>query len=258
MSVHADEPRRKTRGRSPSYPGIALDVAIERAATVYKREGRNAAPMSAITANWGYKSPDSGPASVTYAALKKFGLLEEEGSGSARMGKLTRLALDILMHPEPQQQIREAALRPPIHQELWAEYGPDLPSDATLRHRLVAMRGFTERGFEEFIDEYRRTIAFAGLDEDESSGRSMSSVAGHGTDHQVTEQFAQQEIRAEPSTRSPLPHASDRVLRIPIPLIGGSPVIVEGEFPISESAWVQLLAVLNAMKPGLVEPDVED
>jgi len=37
-----------------------------------------------------------------------------------------------------------------------------------------------------------------------------------------------------------------------IPLMGGAPVIVEGEFPITEQDWAQLMAVLNAMKPGLV------
>ena len=51
---------------------------------------------------------------------------------------------------------------------------------------------------------------------------------------------------------------SGNVLTIPVPIIGGKPVTVEGEFPISEAAWTQFMAVLNAMKPGLVrdsEPD---
>ena len=45
------------------------------------------------------------------------------------------------------------------------------------------------------------------------------------------------------------------VLTIPVPIIGGSPVMVEGEFPISEAAWSQFIAVLEAMKPGLVKPE---
>ena len=35
-------------------------------------------------------------------------------------------------------------------------------------------------------------------------------------------------------------------------IIGGSPVTVEGVFPITPAAWDQFIAVLNAMKPGLV------
>ena len=37
-----------------------------------------------------------------------------------------------------------------------------------------------------------------------------------------------------------------------IALGGGSPVVVEREFPITEQDRAQLMAVLNAMKPGLV------
>jgi hypothetical protein len=46
---------------------------------------------------------------------------------------------------------------------------------------------------------------------------------------------------------------SRNVLTIPVPIVGGKSVTIEGEFPISEAAWSQFLAVLNAMKPGLVQ-----
>ena len=46
---------------------------------------------------------------------------------------------------------------------------------------------------------------------------------------------------------------SGNVLTIPVPIVGGKSVTIEGEFPISEAAWGQFLAVLNAMKPGLVQ-----
>lgn len=50
---------------------------------------------------------------------------------------------------------------------------------------------------------------------------------------------------------------SGNLLTIPVPIIGDKPVTVEGEFPISEAAWSQFIAVLNAMKPGLVRNDPE-
>jgi len=42
------------------------------------------------------------------------------------------------------------------------------------------------------------------------------------------------------------------VRTFPIPLVGGATVVVQGEFPITEQDWLQFLAVLHAMKPGLV------
>jgi hypothetical protein len=251
-----DAARRKARGRSPSYPGIPLGTAIDRARTIYEHEGRHAAPMDAITRHWGYKSPLSGPASVTYAALKKFGLLADEGSGSSRMGKLTPLALDILLHPNPLAMIQEAVLRPPIHRELWEQYGRDLPSDATLRHSLVARGGFTERGFEEFIQNYRESIAFAKLAE---SDLSRAEESHHNEDGAEPDVVNPEPLQEDPQQGNPqqrwMGRVSGNILKIPIPLVGAPPVTIEGEFPISEAAWAQLIAVLNAMKPGLVIDD---
>lgn len=161
--MSAPTAHRPAKGRSPSYPGIPLEVAIARARTIYDKEGRHPAPMGAITGHWGYKSPTTGPASVTYAALIKFGLLTAEGTGVDRLGRLSQLAMDILVKPNPSDEIREAALHPPIHAEMWSEYGPDLPSDENLRYRLVAQRGFTENGCQDFIRQYRDTVTFAKL-----------------------------------------------------------------------------------------------
>lgn len=35
--------------------------------------------------------------------------------------------------------------------------------------------------------------------------------------------------------------------------VGAAPVIIEGRFPMTEDEWTQFLAVLTAMKPGLVD-----
>ena len=51
---------------------------------------------------------------------------------------------------------------------------------------------------------------------------------------------------------------SGNTLTIPVPVIGGSPVTVVGEFPITEAAWSQFMAVLAAMKPGLVASEPPD
>jgi hypothetical protein len=166
------EPSRKKKGRSPSYPGISLGTAIERASKVYDVERTHPAPLDALLKHWDY-APKSGPGLITIAALKKFGLLQDEGSGASRKAKLTDLALRIIQDKressdERAAAVRQAALSPPIHAELWEKFGGQLPSDDNLRFELVRERSFTETGATEFIQEFKSTIDFAKLGESDS------------------------------------------------------------------------------------------
>jgi hypothetical protein len=40
-----------------------------------------------------------------------------------------------------------------------------------------------------------------------------------------------------------------------VPVAAGDNIMIEGEFPLTEAMWTQFLAVLSAMKPGLVSRD---
>ena len=241
--------RRRPKGRSPSYPGISLRTAVGRARLVYEKEGRHAAPDSANTGHCGINSPTTAPPTHTYTALVKIGLLEAEGTGRDRTGKLTPLALDILLNPEPLPAIQKAALLPPIHREMWEHYGYSLPSDENLRYRMVAQGGFTETGFQEFIRQYRDTIAFAQLPSADSLNGETDPSGGQDDDHKA--QLPPDDL-LPPPPKDRRGGVSGNVLTIPIPIVGSKQVTIEGEFPISEAAWTQFLAVLNAMKPGLV------
>lgn len=164
-----EEERRKKKGRSPSYPAISLKIAIEKASMLYQKEGRHATPTGTALSDMGY-STTSGAGIVALAALKKFGLVEDEGSGMDRVVKITDLALDIILNPnddssEKMQAIQHAALIPPIHSELWREFEGSLPSPANLRHNLIRKRNFTDSGANEFIRQFSETIALAKLAE---------------------------------------------------------------------------------------------
>lgn len=248
--------RRPRKGRSPSYPAISLRAAVERAQVIWDNERHHEAPIAAITGHWGFRSPDTGPASVTYAALRKFGLLDVEGTGASRVAKLTPLAIDILMKPDSLPAIRQAALTPPIHRETWEKYGANLPSEANLRYRFVVEGGFTDTGFQEFIREYRDTIDYAQLASAGSLDGETDASGGQDDDHEGETQPA--DLPPPPFPKRRQGGVSGNVLTIPVPIIGGKPVTVEGEFPISEAAWAQFMAVLNAMKPGLVrDPELD-
>jgi hypothetical protein len=242
--------RASKKGRSPSYPAVALDVAVDRARVLYEREKQHLMPLSAVMDHWGY-AQKSGLGIVTIAALKKFGLIGYQGSGSDRGVQLTGLALDILLKPDPLSALQQAALTPSIHKELWDSYGSDLPSDATLRYELIRQRGFTEVGADEFIPQWKRTIAVAQL----------ASSANLLPDDELLEP----ELPSPPATMTPV---SDAVEPIKAPAQGTTRTVqlpllkewalLQVPFPMSEADWQQLLRVLEAMKPGLVLPPEGD
>jgi len=154
--------------RSPAYPGINLEVALKRASGLYVKERRNAVAFPVAVSYWGF-GPKSSGGLVSVAALKSFGLLDdvERGPGG-RSVKLSDLALRILLDERPDSSeksdlLKQAALRPKIHASLWKKYGAELPSDSNLKHALVFDFRFNENTVDEFIREYKDTIAFAKL-----------------------------------------------------------------------------------------------
>jgi hypothetical protein len=160
---------KKKRERSPGYPAIDLEQAITYAQRLYSEERRHATPVDTALKHWGF-SPQSGAGYRAVSALQRFGLIADEGSGPTRKVRLTDDAYNIIIDDRPSSEerpglIQEAALRPPIHAALWQQYGSDLPSDANLKYEL-RKRGFTEGAAQEVIDEYRATLAYAGLSSD--------------------------------------------------------------------------------------------
>ena len=139
---------RKTKERSPNFPFITLENALNRAQQFYNEEKRGAAPFLSAAIHWSY-SPQSSGALQTVSALKNYGLMSEEPSASGRMLRLTDLALRILldMRPGSKERIefmREAALLPAVALKVYSKWTDALPSPATLNHYLVLDRGFSQ------------------------------------------------------------------------------------------------------------------
>ena len=157
----------KPKPRSPAYPGIALQEAIARARQIYIHERDNKAYVSVIYSHWNYKV-NSGNARVTLASLKYYGLIKTEGAGDSRNVQLTNLALDILLDNredtgERENAIKRAALSPTINSDLWNKYQGKLPSDRNLKFTLQREMGFTDRGVEEYLMHFYRTLEYANL-----------------------------------------------------------------------------------------------
>jgi len=242
----ATQAARKKKERSPGYPGINLEEAIERARQLYQEERRNYAPVSAILEHWGYQ-PKSGAGLVALAALKKFGLLEDEGSSQNRRGRLTDAAFRILADSRPdsaerQDLIKQAALTPTIHRELWEQFNGDLPSDANLDYELRTRRHFTDSAARDFIREFRETVGYAGLDSSDSIGGSSGDTGEPGAGGKPHSGGFQDQ-----------PMTEGRI--VAIPLGPNQWATLQASFPLSKAAWDQMKAVLEAMRPALVQDE---
>lgn len=164
------------RFRSPPYPAISLDKAVERAAELYAKSLHHAVPIAVVASSWGYGEKSSGLFGHL-AALKQFGLLSDEGSGPKRRFKLTDGAVRVVRDPDPHSEKRRtilatAALNPKVHAELWSRYGAAGASgsmDIVIKSYLTLDRAddggapFSDNAADDLISEYKQTIAYAGL-----------------------------------------------------------------------------------------------
>lgn len=250
---------RKPLRRSPSYPAINLETAIRRARELYTRERQHLTSVDTIASHWKYKSLN-GPAHLTLAALKKYGLIADDGKGAARRANLTDLAVDILENPDTRtrdEALQRAALSPSIHRELWEKYGNEPPSDVNLKWILTRERGFTDTGAAEFIPVYKNTVAYAKLDS--SVPAPSPTAAQEDLDDDDSDVRGQDDVDPLPRRPRLKPRVSDPgATTYAIPIFNGRSVVVEGHFPLSEEDWKQFMTVLSAMKPALVDRPDED
>ena len=155
---------KRSRTRSPNYPAVNLENAVERAKRLYEADGRAGAPRDAALRHIGFASAH-GQAMTVLSALMKFGLIEDRGNRIVP----TDLAVDIIEFPTGHERhdvaVREAALRPAIYRELVEQHAAvaRLPSDQSLKPELIADKKFNPKVVEGFIDDFRRSLEFAGL-----------------------------------------------------------------------------------------------
>lgn len=165
---------KKKRTRSPAYPFIDLETAIERAKQFYDREQQHAANIKVAVKHWDYEEKSSGGLQ-TAAALVAFGLMRDEGTRQHRKLQLTPEAIRILLSPsqtEREAAIRDAALAPPIHRQIWQRWDGNLPSEESLKFTLLTewKPRFNANAVDGFIKQFNRTISFAKLSESDSVG----------------------------------------------------------------------------------------
>ena len=211
------------RLKSPPFPAIPLQRAIERADQLYRTERDHLVPMASAAKAWGM-SPTSSSPIQTVAALKQYGLVEDEGAGPARKVRLTKDALRVILDKQPQSTERDAAifrcfLAPKIFAELWSKWGFEMPSDQTiinylvLERRLAGVAPFSDAGALELLGNYRSSMGFAlpsaGADAEPDSEASAQKEEPMRTDTPIP---AAPQQRAEPKSQSGMLAPGERIV----------------------------------------------
>ncbi len=155
------------KDRSPSFPFIPLQTAVERLLAFEQMFGRHDTPAIKAGKAWGMKDGSS-QAFQTTAALKAFGFVDYRGSGPTRPTFITeegRVLLRAQQDSIKREVLRRAALKPKIIERFWHEWGADRPIDDICIDDLHFKHGFTIGAAQTFLRVYDATIAYAGLGE---------------------------------------------------------------------------------------------
>lgn len=258
---------KRPKHRSPSYPAFDLERVLERAAQLARIAGRHPAPIAAAMQAWSYGTKSSGGL-LTIAALKQFGLAADQGKAEARQLRLTQLAHELLFYDsdrnsaEWKRRAQTAALTPTIHRELWQKYDRELPDDGVIRPYLVLERNFSESAANEVLREFRATLAFAKIglaDEGDilpATDEENAEAGDEMTPPTITDPSVDaQGLESESAAGGGEPRKQQHTTTIQVPYAPGQFALLRSSFPMTQTAWTQMLAVLEAMKPGLVSDE---
>lgn len=161
------------RQRSPSYPSLPLEQAIEMVGKIHKANRTNVISRETAAKDMGY-SGLTGRSMTVLGSLAQYGLLEKAGKGDV---KVTRRAVEIL-HPVEEshraEAIVDAAMTPGLFRTFRERFPDGVPSENALRSFMV-QNDFNDVAIGPAIAAFLETNAFA--EKAKESGRTGSAAS---------------------------------------------------------------------------------
>ncbi|SRR6266568_4356404 len=150
------------KDRSPNYPKLPLEQAVELAKRLYEKVGKAKIKREVAIGALGYAGVN-GASLTTIATLSAYSLLElERGEGVA----VSPLAIR-LMHPMNDSQRlearRQAASNPKVFSELLSGGFQTMAEDVLAKHLIQS--GFTPDGAVKAASVFKANVSFAKLDD---------------------------------------------------------------------------------------------
>lgn len=184
---------------SSRFPFINLEKALGRAEQLFMAD-RSGKPMLTQTAFevWEY-SPKSSGAFQTVAALKSYGLLEDEGSNEDRRIQLSKEARRYFLDERDDVKVgmlASFALSPPLFRALWEKDGwsQGVPADTVARSHLKLDRNLNDQSARSLLSIFKDNIVFAGLRSNLvnlTPERNRAATDGGSTDEQGSNSSSQ-------------------------------------------------------------------
>jgi hypothetical protein len=152
---------RGRRDRSPQFPYVGLQRAVELTAAFYAKAKKYEVALSGAAKDWQLSATSSSLGRVA-AALQSFGLVELSGSGDTRRVKITEAGWRVIEDPRPEERRRlleKAAVNPPVFAEYAEKWAGGRPDDDHAIFQLKE-RGFTDEGAPKFLRVFDETKRF--------------------------------------------------------------------------------------------------
>ena len=147
----------KAKHKSPNYPRLPFDAALDKAGIIYRDKHNHSASTEAIARALGYTSATNGTSKAVMAALKYYGWLEPSGDG-LRVSEDGIRALELPQgDPERIQALSRMIFAPAVFADLRSKFGNQLPQN--LRHALIT-QGYAPKAADEIIRVYRGNLDF--------------------------------------------------------------------------------------------------
>ena len=127
-------------------------------------------------------------------------------------------------------------------------------SDNALRQWLLMDEDFSDEGASRFVEVFRSTMRFAGLDQYRiTSGLEDNAPWNALENAPLAPSRGHSHRRHTPPYSLELPRPAHT--RVPLRLMGGSQTVtIELPDSMTETAWQQMMTMLNALKAGYVPP----
>lgn len=239
--------------RSPNYPAIGLPDAIKRARMVWEKERHGKMSQEVAVKHMGYNTLNGASMGVV-SALRKFGLLDGDGTAL----KLSQDAMTILHDsadkPERKAALRRVALTPALFREFFEEFGDNVPSEENLRSHLLK-RGFIPSAASSANRAYRETMA---LVEEQAGGYNGAvdvepSASTGGPPMQV------QSSVSSPTSGAPTPApqvsliGGDGLPPVSFPLPRGNAIEIRLRSKVTTAEFEQLKKLFDLLQLSVVE-----
>lgn len=211
------------RIRSPNYPGISLADAVERIHKIHGKAHTHKVDAATMAGAAGY-SGLNGAALGVLSALKKYGLLEDQGKTLRVSDLALTIIADPIASPGRRAAVQKAAFSPPLFSAIRAEYPGAIPGDDIVRSYLLK-KGFAATAIGAALDSFRETMK-------------MVTSEGLGYNESLSDQESEDKD-VESGTSNELPKGISQHLTQKSTFNAGTEV---GTYPVSADCKIKLIA----------------